>query len=187
METLSALKQTEGRLMLVTDKVSGLSSKLEDLVFRAMRIASVKKNGGKSTDTMFTYDLQVFRRDLRAFSADIGSLPSAIGSIERTASYDEACVKFASSCWRTCDRLSKALGSLHNQALLAHSHIRESDAKIEAFYIVQEIEQMAEKGKMLPNAANKILIVVSTPTQPGSGHAPAAAPPPTAPPTPGKP
>lgn len=166
METLSALKQVEGRLMTVTDKITTLSAKLEDLTFRAQRIASCKKNGTKSTDTMFTYDLQVFRRDLRTFSHDVGSLPGAVGSIEREAAYNETAVKFASSVWRVCDRLSKALGSLHTQACLAHSHIRESDARIEAWYIVQEIEQMAEKGKVLPTAANKILIRVSTPDAP---------------------
>lgn len=175
METLSSLKQIEGRLALIGDKVTTLGTKLEDLVFRAMKIASTKKNGGKSTDTMYTYDLQVFRRDLRNFSHEVASLPAQMGGIEREAHYDESCVKYAQSVWRVSDRLSKALGSLHSQACLAHSHIRESDAKIEAWYIVQEIEQMAEKGKMLPNAANKIVVIVSSPP---AGH---AAPPPAAP------
>jgi len=167
METISALKQTEGRLLLVTDKVTTLSAKLEDLTFRAQRIATAKKNGAKSNDSMFTYDLQNFRRDLRTFSHEVASLPSAIGSIERGAVFDEGAVKFASSVWRVCDRLNKALAALHNQALMAHSHIRESDARIEAWYVVQEIEQMAEKGKVLPNSANKILIRVSTAEAPG--------------------
>jgi hypothetical protein len=163
METISALKQAEGRLLQISDKVTTMSAKLEDIVFRAQRIAAAKKNGGHSTDTMFLYDLQAFRRELRTFSHDIGSLPSSIASIERTAAFEEAAMKFASSVWRVSDRLSKALGALHTQAALAHGHIRESDARVEAWFILQELEQMAEKGKVLPNAANKIVIIVSTP------------------------
>ena len=110
---------------------------------------------------MFTTDLQVFRRELRDFGHEVASLPSLIGGIERAAAADENAVKPASAVWRCCDRVNKSLETLHNQACLAHQHIRESDAKIEAWYIIQEIEQMAEKGKALPPAANKILLRVS--------------------------
>jgi len=53
MEQDHALKQAESTLSLVGDKISNLSSKIEDLVFRAQRIAAAKKNNLKSTDTMF--------------------------------------------------------------------------------------------------------------------------------------
>lgn len=163
METISAIKQTESRLLTISEKITNLGAKLEEIVFRAQRIAAAKKKGDKSTDTMFSYDLQGFRRDLRSFSHDIGSLPAALGSIERNASFDETAIKFAASIMRVAERLSKGLGALHDQALLAHSHIRESDSKVEAWFIIQELEQMADKGKSLPSAANRIMLIISTP------------------------
>ena len=163
METDSALKQVEGRLMLVTDKVTTLGAKLEEFVFRAQRIASAKKKNQKSNDTMFTYDLQSFRREIRTLSLDLESMPAAVNSIERSAKYSESSVKIASAVWRCCDRLNKSLQILADRSLLAHHHIRESDAKMEAWYVAQEIGQLAEKGKPLPTAANKIVIIVSTP------------------------
>lgn len=167
MELLSALKQAESTLTLISDRVGVLKAKLEDLVFRAQKIAQLKKAGGNSTDSMFGYDLQAFRRDVRTFSHEVSALPTTLGGIERTAVYDENAAKLASSLMRLADRLRKALEGLYDQALMAHSHIRESDHKVEAWYIVQEVEQMAEKGKLLPTIANKVLIVVSTP--PGKG------------------
>ena len=166
METVTALKQAEGQLLLVADKIRAFSAKLEDLVFRAQRIAASRKNGVKPMDTMYSYDLQNFRRDMRTFSNEVAALPSIVNGIERMARFDERCVKPASSVWRACGRLNSALATLRDQACLAHSHIRESDARIEAWYIVQETEQLADKGKMLPEAANKILIRVSTPEAP---------------------
>ena len=97
METISAIKQTESRLLTISEKITNLGAKLEGIVFRAQRIAAAKKKGDKSSDTMFSYDLQGFRRDLRNFSHDIASLPSALGNIERTAAFDETAIKFAAS------------------------------------------------------------------------------------------
>jgi hypothetical protein len=163
MELLSALKQCEGTLSLTGDKISTLAGKLEDLLFRAQRIAAAKKNNLKSTDTMFGYDLQNLRRDIRSFSNDMGGLPTVIGSIERTAVYDEGALRYAQSVMRLAERVAKLVKALADQALLAHTHIRESDSKIEAWYLVQEAEQLAQRGQTLPSIANKIVIKVSTP------------------------
>lgn len=162
MDQLPALKQMESTLAMTTERTGVLHGKLEDLLFRAQKIASLKKSGGNSMDSMFGYDLQTFRRDVRNFSHEVGALPTALGTIERSAVFDEPSAKLASSVMRYADRLRKALENLADNARLAHSHIRESDHKVEAWYVTQEVDQLAEKGKALPTIANKILIICST-------------------------
>ncbi len=163
MEVLQALKQTEASLSLTADRISALDGKLEDLLFRAQRIASAAKNNLKTNDTMFGYDLQGFRRDVRAFGHEITGLPNMIGALERAAEFSEPAIRPAQAVMRACERVNRALKGLHDRALLAHQHIREAEHKVEAWYLVQEVEQMAQKGQSLPTLANKVLIRVSDP------------------------
>lgn len=179
MDTLPALKQMEGLLAVTGDRATALKGKIEELMFRAQRISAAAKNNLPSSDTMFGYDLQHVRRDVRAFSMEMGNLPTALGSIERTAEYDENAAKFATGVMRMCTRLSQIMKSLLDCATIAHQHIRANDQKIEAWYLAQEVEELAHKAQSLPGTANKIVILVSTPPY-GAAAAPAA--PPAAPP-----
>jgi hypothetical protein len=174
MDLMSALKQTEGKVSMVADKVSQLGGKLEDLLFRAQKISAAIKNKSTNNDTMFGYDLAHFRREIRAFSQEIVGLPAVLGSIERDCSPIPGADKFAQSLMRLAGRLHKSVSALHSQALMAHQHIREAEHKIEAWYICQEIEEMTQKSQALPTIAQKIVILTAIP--------PGAAPPP-APPT----
>jgi len=186
MEQIAGLKNAEGKLSVTSDKVTALGGKLEDLLFRAQRISSAAKNGMKNNDSMFGYDLQNFRREVRTFSNDISALPNLVGTLERAATYDENAVRYAQSMMRIADRLSKNLRGLHDQACLAHSHIREAEFKVEAWYLVQEIEEMAQRGATLPTIANKVVIKVSTPDKknPPPPSQPPVLPPPQPPPQP---
>lgn len=177
MDTLPALKQMEGQLSITGDRANALKAKIEDLMFRAQRISAAAKNNMPSTDTMFGYDLQHVRRDVRSYSQELTAIPTVMGSIERTAVYDEKAVKFASGVMRLCTRLSQIMKSLHDCTLIAHQHIRANDHKIEAWYLAQEVEELAQKAQSLPATANKIVIACSTPPKGG-----AATPPPPAPP-----
>lgn len=176
MDTLPALKQLEGVLSVTGDRAHGMQSKIEDLMFRAQRIAAAAKNNMPNTDTMFGYDLQHVRRSVRAFAQEVTAIPPLMGSIERTASYDEKAVKFASSLMRLCTRLSQIMKTLHDSTLIAHQHIRANDHKIEAWYLAQEVEELVQKAQGLPATANKIVIAVSTPPK-GAPTAPPPAPP----------
>jgi|GEM_PF-3213506 len=166
MEQLRALKQMESKLSLLGDHVGVLSGKLEDLLFRAQRIAHALKDNAnakvKVADTMFGYDLQTFRRDVRAFGNDAGGLSSTLGGIEHSAQYDESSLGHAQAVMRLSDRLHKSLGVLLDKAVLAHQHIREAEHKVEAWYMVQEVEALAQQAQVLPGIANKLLIAVST-------------------------
>jgi hypothetical protein len=176
METSAGLKQMEAQLSIICDRVAALKGKLEDLLFRAQRIANAAKNHMQNNDSMFGYDLQHFRRDVRGFSMEVQGLPVMMGSIERTASYDEKAAKFAQGVMRQSMRLSQSLRSLHDTALLAHQHIRAADHKIEAWYAAQEIEELLMRGQSLPTSANKIVIAVSTPPKGGPPPTPSAPP-----------
>lgn len=177
MELLSGLKQLEGQISVMGDRITMTKGKLEDLLFRAQRISAAAKNNMPSTDSMFGYDLQAFRRGLRTLAADIAALPPLFGSMERQATYDDKALKFGQSVLRMAARLASNLKALHDTALLAHQHIRAADHKMEAWYIAQEIEEMAQKGAGLPTTANKIVIGLSTPTGGTPGGTPPAAPP----------
>lgn len=173
MELLSALKQLEGQISVMGDRITMTKGKLEDLLFRAQRISAAAKNNMPVHDAMFGYDLQAFRRGLRVLGSDIAALPPLFGSLERQAVFDEKALKFGQSVMRMASRLATNLKSLHDTALLAHQHIRAADHKMEAWYIAQEIEEMAQKGASLPTTANKIVIGLSTP--PAGGSPPPAA------------
>ncbi len=164
MEQLRAIKQAESRLSLIGDHASVLSGKLEDLLFRAQRIAQSLKDDAKvkSTDSMFGYDLQNFRRDVRAFGNDAGGLSSALGSITHAAQYDESSLIHAQAVMRLSDRLYKSLCALLDQAVLAHQHIRQAEYKVDAWYMVQEVESLTQQAQVLPGIANKLLVAVSS-------------------------
>lgn len=173
MDTLPALKQMEGTLSITGDRATALKSKIEELMFRAQRISAAAKNNLPNTDSMFGYDLQHVRRDVRAFSMEITSLPTIMGSIERTAAYDEQAVKFATGVMRMCTRLAQIMKALLDCTLIAHQHIRANDQKIEAWYLSQEVEELAQKAQGLPATANKIVILVSTPPGQAAASPPA--------------
>lgn len=161
MDTLPALKQLEGRLAVAGDRAATLKSKLEDLTFRAQRIASAVKNNLPNHDTMYGYDLQHFRRDVRAYGLELTALPPALSSLERTAAPDQDAPRFAASVMRQCTRVAQLLKGLQDLALLAHQHIRAADHKTEAWMMAKEVEELAQKAQGLPAAANKIVILVS--------------------------
>ncbi len=174
MDLVPGLKQLEGQLALTADRVAVVKGKLEDLLLRAMKISNAAKNKMKDNDTMYGYDLQNFRRDLRAFGMDIAALPGLLASAERLAAYDPAAAKPAMGVMRVASRVANALKALHDMALLAHQHIRAADHKILAWYIAQEIEEMAQKSMSLPASANKIVIACTT-APAGTPEAPPAA------------
>lgn len=176
MELMSALKQAEGKISLVGDKVSQMIAKLEDLTFRAQKIASCKKNKTTSMDTMFSYDMAFFRRDVRNFSLEVVTLPAVLSSIERDASPIPGAEKFAQSLMRLAGRLHKAVSTLHSQALMTHQHISDSDLRIQAWYICQDIEEMTQKSQGLPTIAQKIVIMTAMPAAPDAPPTPPPAP-----------
>lgn len=184
MDLVPGLKQLEGQLNITADRIGGVKTKLEDLLFRAQKISASEKNGMKNNDTMYGYDLQNFRRDLRTFGNDLAALPGLLAGMERTAEYDMNAARFATGVMRASSRVANAMKVLHDMSLLAHQHIRTNDHKILAWYIAQEIEEMGQKCMGLPATANKIVILTSTP--PKDGAPPPAAPPaapPAVPPT----
>ena len=173
MEQKQALRQSESALSIISDRVSVLSSRLEDLLFRAQRIAHALKKGQKVQDMMFGYDLQNYRRDLRLFANELGALGPALGRIERIACFSEEDFQWAQAVMRLSERLHKAVAALREQALLAHQHIRSSEHKVEAWYLVQEVEALVALAQSLPSVANRIVIQVGTPTASAAPTAPA--------------
>ena len=176
MEQLAALKQAEGRLAVLGDRVSVLSGRLEDLLFRAQRIAHALKDNAKVADTMFGYDLQTFRSDVRAFSHEAGDLPVKLERIERAAQYDEPSLVYALAVMRLSDRMHKGLVALLDKVVLAHQHMREAEHKVEAWFLVKEVESLVQQAQGLPGIANRLLVAVNIRQGVSAGPAPAAGP-----------
>ena len=164
MDLVPGLKQLEGTLGITADRVSVVKAKLEDLLFRAQKIAAAARNNMGNNDTMYGWDLQNFRRDLRTFGMDLTTLPGLLAGLERTAAYDPNAVKFATGVMRSAARVANSMKTLHEISMLAHQHIKLNDHKILAWYVAQEIEEMSQKCLGLPAVANKIVILCSTPT-----------------------
>ena len=160
MEIENLFKQTEGRLGIVGDKVSQLSAKLEDLSMRARKIGNQLKEKGKTTDSMFGNDLQIYRRDVRAFAMEAVTLSAQLGNIERemTNQLVPGVDKQAQALMRLAGRVAKAIQALHSTALMAHQLMKEPEHRIQGFYIVQEVEEMVQKTQGLPNIAQKIVL-----------------------------
>ena len=162
MEQQRALKDLEGVISLLCDHASALLGKLEGLLFRAQRMAHAGKDNIGVGDMMFGYDLRNFRQELRNFSQEIDALSARIGMMARTAVFEESAVACAQAVMRLVERLHRAVVALHDQALLAHQHIRRTEYKMEAWYLVQESDNLESLSQGLPASANKLIIRVST-------------------------
>jgi hypothetical protein len=165
METAAGLKQVESALSIACDRTSAMKAKLEDLLFRAQRIAAAQKSNAGNADRMFGGDLQSYRRGIKTFAGEFSGLPAALSSIERGAVRDEQAAKFATSVMRLAARLSSLLRGLHDTSILAHQHIRTADHRIEAWYLANEIEAVVAQGQGLPAIANKIVILTQAPAK----------------------
>ncbi len=161
MNLLSGLKQIEGATSLACDKVQSLKIKLEDLDFRAQRIASAMKNSTTHHDPMFGHDLQRYRREILAFREELSVLSAQLATLSSLAQPDEKALACAQSVLRRSMQLGQNLRTLHDNALLAHQHIRAADLKVEAWYLAQVIEEMQSLSHGLPTVANKIVIATS--------------------------
>lgn len=162
MESASGLKQAEGKISLTADKVAAYEARLEDLAFRAQRIASAAQNGRKTTDSNFGYELQNFRKEMRHFRQDIESLPASLSTLER-GTFSPEDEKAAQSLARSAIRLVKGLTTLHERSLLAHQHIRAAEYKMDAWYLSQELEEMKQKAQSLPEHAARIIAAIMPP------------------------
>lgn len=179
MDIHNAFKQAESRLTLVGDRTTTMHAKLEDLLFRAQKISAAAKNKVKSTDNMFGYDLQHFRRDLRSYAMEVVSLPTVLSAIERDCEPNPSMDKAAQALSRLAGRIQKQIGTLHTTALMAHQHMREAEHKVEGWYITQEVEELVQKTQGLPTVAQRIVLRINS-TAPEGGQPPAPPAPPAA-------
>ncbi|MFA6316186.1 MAG: hypothetical protein WC943_02120 [Elusimicrobiota bacterium] len=183
---VQSLHTLETSLTMLGSRASTFQGKLEDLLFRAQKMAQKAKNNLPETDTMYSYDVQHLRHQLRDLSNQVETLPTAVGELERIAVPDAATNGPAQSVSRLATTLGRSLALLHEHALLAAQHIRSAEHKVEAWYLVQETEQMSEKAKATAGVTQRLALKTAPAPAPAS-PAPAPVQPPTRPsnPTPG--
>lgn len=178
MEQDRGLKQMESALSLAGDHVSVLVSKLESLLGRANRISRQTENSPKAqiTDTMFGYDLQNFRRDVRTLAVEMAGLSTILGTIERSARGSDADLLRAQAVLRLAGRLQNYTRTLQDHSLQAHQSIRACEHKVEAWYLVQEVEALLSTTQPLAGIANKVVVAVSSLAENGRTSCPSPAP-----------
>jgi hypothetical protein len=156
MDALTGLRNADTILHQMGARIPALAGRLDDLNMRAHRIASAKRSGnGTHHDPTFVHDIQIFRRELNTLGQDLELLPDVMSRVHRVGEYVKEADDMAISLQRLCDRLGKMIANLEDSARLAHSHIRNSDAAVEAWYVVQQTAALAEKWRPVSKAAER--------------------------------
>lgn len=150
MEEKRLFKIAEARFVELSDKAGLLQSRLEDLYFRAIRIANALKNKQKNRDALFGEDLTLLRRAVRAYSQDCLNLPGLMDWLEREAHYAPDLAESAGALLKVVSALQKTTLAFCEQARLLHQYIHDADAKMEAWYAVQDMEIVAQKIQTYP-------------------------------------
>ena len=158
MEPWEGAAEAENRLSLAADHVHSLSCRLEDLLFRAQRVAHALKRNAPSHDRMFGEDLNALRRDVRAFNNELEEILRVLTGLARPGPYKEEYSRHAQTVNNRSHLLVNAVAALHEQALLAHQHIRQADHRSEAWYLTQEAERLVEQCQPFPSITTQIVI-----------------------------
>lgn len=170
MEEKRLFKIAEERFVEFSDKAGLLQSRMEDLHFRAIRISNALKNKQKSRDALFGEDLALMRRAVRTFSQECSSLPGLMDWLEREAHYDPELAGSARALLSIVSTLQKSMTAFCEQSRMLHQYVHDSDMKMEAWYMVQDIETLAQKMQVYPFIiSGRIMGKLTTPDFPAPG------------------
>ncbi|MCX5796062.1 MAG: hypothetical protein NTY77_11255 [Elusimicrobia bacterium] len=170
------IKEAQDALSRASEHGRALSRKLEDLVFRAQRIARALKNGTSVPDSMFARDLKEFRLDIRNFGTELGVLPNALAGVAQSARLDPGAGAPAQAISQLSQQIHDNMLALEDQGQLASQHLRGAEYKSDMGYLFAEIHGLVVRAQGLPAIADQI--VSQAKAAPPS--APAAAQPPPA-------
>ncbi|MBI4678250.1 MAG: hypothetical protein HY748_11775 [Elusimicrobia bacterium] len=166
MEQERLLNLGEERFTEFTDKVQGMTARAEDLLFRAQRWANAVKNKTAYKDNLFADDLQILRRHVRSFIQDSTSLAGLMEWIDRECHFDPdtRALDKARSLLKMVSQFEKDLANLNEQLRHLHHLVPETDLKVEAWYMVQDVEVLYDKAKGYPFLiSSRVMLKISTP------------------------
>ncbi|MDD5628917.1 MAG: hypothetical protein PHU21_07625 [Elusimicrobia bacterium] len=163
MDQILALQQAEIKLSDVSGRVVVLSCMLEDLLFRAQRMARAATGdpAAEAARAAFAGDLRALRRDVHSFGRDYAGLAAALSGIEPPAGPDEPSAARVRTVRRLTARLHRSLATLLDQAVLAHRHMREAEHKAQAWGLVEELGNVSQQAETLAAEANRLLAAES--------------------------
>ncbi len=125
-----------------------MAGRVEDLLFRAHRAANAARNRTSYRDSLFGDDLQLLRRTMRTFIQDSTALPGLIDWLDRECTKAPELLDTARGLQRVVSAFEKELQGLSEQMRLLHHHIIANEQKIEAWYMVQDLEILFDKVKL---------------------------------------
>lgn len=164
MEQKRLCKLLEEKFTEFSDKISGLQGRLEDLLFRAQRLANALKRNQGAQDILFKDDLELLRRATRTFVNDATILPEMVEWLDREAHFDPDDVAPIRTLLAQASQVQKDMAGLCEQCRMLHQFIPEAELRIQAWYMVQDLEGIGHKFQMFPNTiSTRILNKVSTP------------------------
>ncbi|MDD5628732.1 MAG: hypothetical protein PHU21_06685 [Elusimicrobia bacterium] len=170
-----AIKDAQDALSRASERGRALSGKLEDLVFRAQRIARAIKNGTQVPDSMFGRDLKEFRLDIRSYGTELSGLPNVLTGVAQSARLDPGAKAPAQAISQLSQQIHENLLALEDQGQLASQHIRGAEYKSEMGYLYAEIHGLLVRAQDLPSIADQIVLQAKA-----AAPAPVAAPAPAA-------
>ena len=122
-------------LIVIYDRCGVFHGRIEDLMFRAQRIASALKMNAGGKDPDFESDLKLFRNDLKKFRFEVEEALSAVRALS-----EEGYKSFNSRLIGLHGRFN----GLADYVALAHQRMPMPDSRLEAWYCLREVSEMID-------------------------------------------
>lgn len=172
MEQDKLVVQAQERFQELVDKTSSMTARAEDLLFRAQRWANAVRNKTSYRDSMFHDDLQLLRRGARTFVQECSVLPPLMDWLDRDLRYDPdpRGLERVRSLLKLATQFERDLAGLNDTNRHLHHFVPLPELKVEAWYMVQEIEVLYDKVKGYPFfVSSRLMQRISTPEKGGPG------------------
>lgn len=164
MEQQNAMRMMEDQLKRFGDQISVLAASQEDLNFRAIRIQSAAKLNKVIKDITFGDDIGILRKRVRTFCGDISVLPGILDSLERGACYQPGLLNLARSLMSTANNAAQLLNNFTDSIRQLHQHINDADLKIQAWYMVSDLENICQKiSAISATISSRVIVKLTTP------------------------
>ena len=140
------LMKIDKELHGVSNHITSVSERMQELSFRAQRMYRAKKKGKGNKDDEFSDDLRTTRKFVRGIIAKVSEVRPRIKSVARQIKVEAAGSPHADSVGRASKRLEKQLMGLFESAHIVYQYCVDSGDRNEAWFMAKELEPLTEGG-----------------------------------------
>ena len=134
------------------DRCGALHGRLEDLLFRAQRIALAEKRERKNPDHFFHEDLIIFRNDVRESRQEIGELAAEAAAVASSLLQNHGNRKRLEIVSILARQIHASLASLSEYASLAYQRMPERADRIQSWYCLGDINEMIKSAQKMEDS-----------------------------------